>query len=124
MANYITSAYKMPKRTIKSLVGLQSSFWWGKKTNKFCWLIAWDKICQPKPFGGLGIRNPSIMNQALHSKVARRITSNLNSLLSLILKAKYEKNKASEHVTNCKDPSYQWRSIMKGIEYIRNDVCL
>lgn len=49
--------------------------------------------------------------------------SNPHSLRSLILKAKYERNKRWEHVTNSKNLSYHWRNIMKGIESIKNDIC-
>lgn len=65
MANYIMSAYKIPKESIKSLRSKQSTFRWEKTDIKFCRLRSWEKVCQPKVSGDVGIRDPFILNQAL-----------------------------------------------------------
>ena len=52
-------------------------------------LINWDKICQPRERGGLGIKNFNLINQALVAKQFWRIQHCPNSLLAKTFKAKY-----------------------------------
>lgn len=35
--------------------------------------ISWDKLCQPKPHGGLGLRKSAHMNKALLTKFSWRL---------------------------------------------------
>jgi hypothetical protein len=37
---------------------------WGNKREKWA-LVAWDKLCGPKSHGGVGIRDPHFIGQAL-----------------------------------------------------------
>ena len=69
---------------------LVRAFWWGhehgeRKLHK----LKWDKICQPRCRGGLGIKKFNIMNQALFANQFWRITRNPNSLLAQTCKAKF-----------------------------------
>lgn len=61
MANYVMSCCSLPKQIIKRINLQQAKFWWQKEINNFRRFIGWDKICRPKEFGGLGIRNISVM---------------------------------------------------------------
>jgi hypothetical protein len=50
---------------------LRIFLWEGGKTNtKKFHLINWHMVCQPIDKGGLAIRNPSLMNEALGAKLA------------------------------------------------------
>mgnify|MGYP004711249527 CR=1 FL=1 len=51
--------------------------------------FCWDKLCRSKDGGGLGFRNMKAFNYAMLANQAWQILHNPNSLLSLILKAKY-----------------------------------
>jgi hypothetical protein len=42
---------------IKDLVSIQRNFLWGggSAEKKICW-VSWDRVCQPRKKGGLGIK--------------------------------------------------------------------
>jgi hypothetical protein len=60
------SFFKAPVCVIKELVGLQRKFLWGGGTEskKVCW-ISWERVCQPKDKGGLGVKNLELFNHSL-----------------------------------------------------------
>lgn len=86
MANYITSAIKIPKNIIKKIDKLR----WGKKNKSFSRFICWQNIYRSKLDGGYGIKTMKNMNIVL-TKLAWRIVSNFYSLLSKVFMAEYEK---------------------------------
>jgi hypothetical protein len=66
---YFFSFYKAPVCVIKEMVSIQRSFLWGGglDNNKMCW-VSWNRICQPKERGGLGIKNLESFNFSLLCK--------------------------------------------------------
>ncbi|KAK2457421.1 hypothetical protein QL285_004692 [Trifolium repens] len=66
---YFFSFFKAPVGVLKDLVCIQRRFLWGGglDTKKMCW-VSWDRICQPKDRGGLGIKNLAIFNSSLLCK--------------------------------------------------------
>jgi hypothetical protein len=54
---------------IKELESIQRKFLWGGglENNKMCW-VSWDRICQPKEKGGLGIKNLALFKSSLLCK--------------------------------------------------------
>jgi hypothetical protein len=66
---YFFSFYKAPSCVIKELVTIQRNFLWGGGSveKKMCW-VSWDRICQPKTRGGLGIKNLEFFNSSLLCK--------------------------------------------------------
>jgi hypothetical protein len=66
---YFFSFFKTPVCVLKEMISIQRRFLWGAglDSRKLCW-VSWDRICQPKEKGGLGIKNLSIFNSALLCK--------------------------------------------------------
>jgi len=66
---FYLSLFKIPSNVLKKIVSLHRNFlWgWGSEGRKIAWL-AWDKICNPKEAGGLGIINVRSFNIALLGK--------------------------------------------------------
>jgi hypothetical protein len=66
---YFFSFFKAPVCVLKEMVSIQRSFLWGGgvENKKMCW-VSWDRICQPKKRGGLGIKNLAIFNSSLLCK--------------------------------------------------------
>jgi hypothetical protein len=60
----------LPAKTIIAIEKIIRGFLWkGRKEVKggHC-LVAWDKVCAPKEWGGLGIPNIKMMNLALRTR--------------------------------------------------------
>ncbi|XP_011620603.1 uncharacterized protein LOC105420077 [Amborella trichopoda] len=66
---YNMSLFHMPVSVASRLEELMRKFLWsGEADSKKFHLIAWDKVCQPKHLGGLGIRLLRKQNSALLGK--------------------------------------------------------
>ena len=90
---YLFSVLAAPKWVIKAIKTLQRSFLWGCKSNNNRWaLVSWDTLCKKKSEGGLGIRDPSLNNQALSAKIWWNWISKNNTSWSLLWNNKYAPN--------------------------------
>jgi hypothetical protein len=59
-----------PNFILNTIKSLQRNFLWqGLKEGKKFALISWENLCRPKIQGGLGIRDPSILNKVLSTKI-------------------------------------------------------
>ncbi|XP_019166703.1 PREDICTED: uncharacterized protein LOC109162456 [Ipomoea nil] len=68
---------------------LMNRYWWGSGTDRKIHWIAWDKLCLPKKYGGLGLKDLKAFNVALLGKQAWRLLTNTESLVSKVYKARY-----------------------------------
>ena len=67
---FMLSALPAPKGVLQQFRNVQRDFLWGKGEEKNKWaLVAWDKICKPKNYGGLGLDDPEILSKALGAKL-------------------------------------------------------
>jgi len=76
-------------------------------------MIAWDKIFQPKCFGGLGLRKTEAVNLAFQAKLAWKIVADTKGLWTDIIKHKYLRLST---LFDCKPKSTDssaWRSILR-----------
>ncbi|PKI45620.1 hypothetical protein CRG98_033936 [Punica granatum] len=89
---YTMSLFWLPKSILKEIDRATSRFWWGntKEVGHSFTPKSWASLCQPKSCGGLGFRKAEDSNRAMLSKIVWALTSNSNSLVSLVMKAKYE----------------------------------
>jgi hypothetical protein len=70
LPTYIFSVMTTPTFVLTTIKNLQRKFLWqGINTEKKIALVSWAKICRPKVQGGLGLRDPSIMNKILSAKI-------------------------------------------------------
>jgi len=51
--------------------------------------MAWDKICRPKKYGGLGLRKTRAVNKAFLTKLSWKVISQSDNFLLRHLRAKY-----------------------------------
>lgn len=63
---YFLSFFRVPKKVLKILIGIQRSFLWsgGDGTRGIAW-VCWIKVCLPKVSGGLGINHLDFFNLSL-----------------------------------------------------------
>ncbi|XP_075638407.1 uncharacterized protein LOC142610480 [Castanea sativa] len=90
MPIYAMSVHLLPKETCNRIDKLMRDFWWGDNIERRkIHTVAWEKNCQTRSNGGLGIRKTEIFNKALVAKQFWRVGQNPQSLRSKILKSKY-----------------------------------
>ena len=114
--SFAMSCFELPKGLCKQIQSVLNRFWWDDNMDgrkKICW-ISWENLMKPKILGGLGIRDVKIFNQALLGKIAWRIISNPDCLLSRILIGKYCHNASFLTTTLPSSSSHGWKEILKG----------
>lgn len=52
-------------------------------------MVSWRNVCKPKSIAGLGFKSLSMMNKALHMKLAWGLISSPDSLWVQVLRIKY-----------------------------------
>ncbi|CAL2241387.1 unnamed protein product [Prunus armeniaca] len=83
---YTMQTVDLPMSTCNQLDKLNIDFLWGFTGDKTkIHLVNWDTICQPKSFGGLGIKKTHCMNQALLAKIGCKIVQKDQGLWSQVL---------------------------------------
>jgi hypothetical protein len=90
------------------------------KTRKI--RLSWDKLTMAKKKGGLGYKDPYTFNLAMLAKQAWRLLTNPNSLCARVMKARYFPVCSIFEAQAQSGISYPWRSILKGIEVLRQGV--
>ena len=87
---YIMGCFKILDSLCDDLTSMIRNFWWGQKSEekKIPW-VSWEKMCKPKAGGGLGFKNLKCFNLALLAKQGWRLQLAQDSLVFLVLKAKY-----------------------------------
>jgi hypothetical protein len=60
---FYLSFLKVPKKILKMIVRIQMEFLWGgaRGSRRICW-VNWNKVCQPKSKGGLGVKDLRVFN--------------------------------------------------------------
>jgi hypothetical protein len=98
-------------------------FWWAQQEdeNKVHWM-SWDKLSLSKKVGGLGYKDLHSFNIAMLAKQGWRLLTDPNSLCARVLKAKYFPSTNVLHAEPKEGMSYTWRSILKGIELLKEGV--
>ncbi|WOL03586.1 allene oxide synthase 1, chloroplastic [Canna indica] len=69
---------------------LRDFFWSSKEDKKGLPLIAWKDIIKPKEYGGLGVKDLSIMSSSLNAKRVAQMLSNFSSIFTEVVKVKYD----------------------------------
>ena len=66
--------FQLPKETSRQIDKISRDFFWKKShENKGMHMVSWDKICQPKKAGGLGLRKMEAVNSAFLSKLTWKV---------------------------------------------------
>jgi hypothetical protein len=94
---YVFSALAAPKFILTTIKSMQRNFLWqGLTKEKKIALVSWDKLCKPKEQGGLGLRDPVIMNKVLSAKIWWRWLKNPKELWARLWRKKYAPNMAEK----------------------------
>ncbi|XP_019168052.1 PREDICTED: uncharacterized protein LOC109163801 [Ipomoea nil] len=79
---------------------------------------AWDKLCIPKKYGGLGFKELRAFNLAMLGKQGWRFLTQPQSLVSRVYKARYYPTNSFYDACLGNNPSFCWRSILAAQELI------
>ncbi|KAL9686042.1 hypothetical protein QQ045_023497 [Rhodiola kirilowii] len=120
LPQYTMNCFQLPEDTIKKMHSAIRRYCWSCSASKKP--IHWVKaqiLCQDKEMGGLGFKDLKCINLAFLAKQAWRIYTQPDLLVSKIYKAKYCHNSDMFFCSVGYEPSFCWRSIVKGFELIR-----
>jgi ribonuclease HI len=117
------SCFDLTKGLCDELSTIIGRYWWSQqdKVNKIHWL-SWEKLTRSKKKGGLGFRDLHLFNLAMLSRQAWRLLTNPNTLCGQVLKAKYFPRSNILHCTPRYGTSYTWRSILRGVELLKEEI--
>lgn len=122
MPNYTMSTHKIPNITLQKISNLTKKFLWNasKDANRKS-PISWNTVCTPKSYGGLGIRNIKLLNQAFILKMAWRLRSDEESLWGKTLKGKYFPHQSFDNAPTPKPyNSTYWKNIYRTIDMLED----
>lgn len=113
MPTFAMSCFELPVSVCKRIQSVLPRFWWDSKEGEknICW-ISWDKLTLPKSSGGLDFRDIQAFNQALLAKIAWRLLTKPECLLSRILGGKYCNNSHFLKVEAAISYSHGWKGIL------------
>jgi len=82
--------YKLPGKISDHLDRINRDFFWKQShSGKGMPLVAWDKVCQPKQLGGLGLRKTAAVNTAFLAKLGWKILTQPENFWVQHMRAKY-----------------------------------
>jgi hypothetical protein len=84
--------------------------------------MSWEKLTLSKENDGLRYKVLYTFNLSMLAKQAWRLLSNRASLCARVMKAKYYLDCSMFEVQSKDGISYAWRSILKGVEVLRQGV--
>lgn len=123
--NYSMSTFCIPLGVCNDLDSIVRKFWWNAKPHKksFIALKAWKDVRKPKSLEGFGFRRFKDINSALLAKLGWMLASNVDSLWTLILKAKYLRGKSLFETQKANGSSMVWQGILSARPFLRIWVC-
>ena len=113
------SCFLRPVSLCKKIQSVLTRFWWdgSDSRKKICW-ISWENLTKPKSLGGLGFRDIQDFNKALLGKLAWKLLTKQDCLLSRILLGKYCHADSFLRVPCSSSASHGWRGITAGRDVI------
>jgi hypothetical protein len=122
---FAMSCFDITKELCDQMSSMVCRFWWAQQedTNKVHWL-SWEKLACSKKIGGLGYKDLHSFNIAMLAKQAWRLLTDPSSLCARVLKAKYFPESNVLQATPKAGMSYTWRSILKGIELLKEGLIM
>jgi len=85
-------------------------------------MIASDKICQPKIFGGLGLRKADVVHLAFQAKLAWKLLREREGLWTSIMKHKYLKSGNLLEWQARSSNSPVWKSVLRSRKLLRKGI--
>ena len=84
-------------------------------------MVSWDKVCQPKKAGWLGLRKMEAVNSAFISKLTWNLFHG-ESLWVVQMRGKYSINENFFSTEPRKTDSWAWKCILKNRQQFRSGI--
>lgn len=123
---YIVQTFIILKSVITKLERIMKNFFWryGMDKKNHLHLKSWKDICQPREFGGLGIRSIGDMNTARVMKMNWQMQSTPSKLWVQLIRACYLRGKCRLGWQQTQqNSSWIWGGIKKCEELLDNGIC-
>lgn len=109
---YYMQATFLPSATLKDLDRVCNNFLWGEEEGKRkIHLVGKNRTFKPKEWGGLGIRDQTLMNNAYMAKLGWKLSQGPANLAQKCIMSKYIHK---HYVTSFAKGSPIWQSVGKG----------
>ncbi|XP_062085566.1 uncharacterized protein LOC133791662 [Humulus lupulus] len=114
LRNYWMSTFILPQSVSKEVEKLCRGFLWGMNGNRSRIHVAsWEKVCLPKPYGGLGFKEGTKWNQAILAKYIWAITEKRDLLWVKWVNNIYLKRVSIWSYDLKVDTSWYWRKLCR-----------
>lgn len=105
--NFWMNLFLIPMEICEGIERSMNAFWWcNKTTGKGIRWMSWDKLCVNKTGGGLDFRRLRDFNLSMLAKQGWRLVTNVNSLVTRVMRAKYFPHSDFLNATLGANPSY------------------
>lgn len=117
------SSFNIQRKHLNQLSSSMINFFWGQDSNnRKLHLLRKSYLTKPKHLGGLGIRCPSLMNQALLSKQVWRIIDSPHTIYSQSINNKYLVQNTDLMVRKTSLDFVCWSAWAKNMDLIVNSL--
>ena len=86
-------------------------------------MIRWSSICAPKKEGGLGVRDPHLVNLSLIAKLIWRFVTTGDSVWGALLRAKYLRKSSFWDSNIPYNSSHLWKGLLQVRDLIKSCCC-
>ncbi|GKV24110.1 hypothetical protein SLEP1_g33762 [Rubroshorea leprosula] len=121
---FLMSVYLIPKGTLKAIDRIRKSFLWGGEgeKKKINW-VNWKKVCTPKDYGGLGVRDLGYFNLSLMGKWWGRLVAIEEGLWRRVIASKYSEGRGhwKDWIRNGAGASSLWWRDVRGINKVEGE---
>lgn len=118
--NFWMSLFLIPDSICDEIERKMNAFLWGRGSNgRGVKLITWKRLCVPKEFGGLGLKELKKFNMAMSAKQGWRLLTEANLLVITVMKAIYYSEMNLLNAELGHNPSYVSRGIFASLEAVR-----
>lgn len=118
--NFWMSLFLFPEFLCTEIENKMNAFLRGSDANgKGIKWITWKRLCVPKEYGGLGLKELRKFNLAMLAKQGWRLLNESNPLVTAVMKARYYPKVNFLNADLGSNPSYVWRSIMEALDAVK-----
>lgn len=118
---YSMSCFRLPINTCNKMRSAMVNYWWGSSAdNRRMHWMSWERLTQPKCYGGMGFRDLRCFNIAMLGKQGWWLITRSDSLCARVLKGRYFHDSDFMNARRKKHASSTWRAILAGREVLQD----